>query len=43
MDKIKLRIDGKECIGQAGETILDVALRGGIGRDFESTKSEYNR
>ncbi|HZK02513.1 MAG TPA: molybdopterin-dependent oxidoreductase [Anaerovoracaceae bacterium] len=30
MKNIKLTIDGKECFGQAGETILDVARRNGI-------------
>ncbi len=30
MENIKLIIDGKECPGQAGETILDVAKRNGI-------------
>lgn len=30
MENIKIIIDGKECSGQAGETILDVAKRNGI-------------
>ncbi|GAB1476609.1 NAD(P)-binding protein [Bacillota bacterium] len=30
MENIKLIIDGKECFGRAGETILDVAKRNGI-------------
>lgn len=30
MDKIKILIDGKECFGSRGETILDVARRNGI-------------
>lgn len=30
MENIKLIIDGKECTGKAGETILDVAKRNGI-------------
>lgn len=30
MDNIKILIDGKECLGSQGETILDVAKRNGI-------------
>jgi formate dehydrogenase major subunit len=30
MENIKLIIDGKECLGQAGQTILDVARNNGI-------------
>ena len=30
MENIKITIDGKECLGQPGQTILDVARNNGI-------------